>query len=81
MRDDRELGYIALIICIVWYREISPESALRIACGKSNAKPGRQLTDTDLAEIKRVITSPNHKNMDNIERKYRVNRYDLEAML
>ena len=30
-KDPRNIGYIALFIAITWYREIHPETAIRIA--------------------------------------------------
>lgn len=45
--------------------------------GKSKAKPGIPCTPEKLDKIKKIMQSPNFKNFDNIERKMRINRYDI----
>lgn len=76
-KDPRDIGYVALYIAIVWYTQITPEQAFRLALGKSSAKPGVPCTPEKLAIIKQIMQSPNFKNFANIEKKMRINRYDI----
>lgn len=79
--DPRDMGFVALYIAINWYCEISSETAYLIAYGKSNRLPGRRLTSTDIAEIKKITDSPNFHNINALVKKYRVNKYEiLEAL-
>lgn len=79
--DPRDTGYIALYIAIKWYCEISSETALLIAKGKSNRKPGRKLTPEILQQIRTIIDSPNFHNINALVKKYKVNKYEiLEAL-
>ena len=76
-KDPRDINYAALYLAIVWYKQITPEEAFRIVLGKSKAKPGSPLTPEKLERIKKIMQSPNFKNFDNIERRMRINRYDI----
>lgn len=76
-KDPRDTGYIALLIAIAWYKLIPSEAALRIAQGKSSAKPGRKPTPEIMEQVKRIVNSVNFKNFNSIEKKYKVNRYDI----
>jgi len=77
IKDPRDINYAALYLAIVWYKQITPEEAFRIVLGKSKAKPGSPLTPEKLERIKKIMQSPNFKNFDNIERRMRINRYDI----
>lgn len=76
-KDPRDTGYAALYLAIKWYRLIEPEAALRIAKGASSAKPGRKLTPQIREQINKIIDSTNFKNFNSIEKKYKINRYDI----
>jgi hypothetical protein len=79
--DPRDVNYIALLVAIKWYEEISSEIAIRIAKGSSHRKPGRHLTPEILKEIKRLMASPNFTSVDTVVRKCRINKYEiLEAI-
>jgi hypothetical protein len=80
-RDPRDIGFIALFRAITWYCDITPEAALRIVAGQSHAKPGIKLTPEALAEIKKIIQSPNHKNINAVVRRFRVNKYEIYKAL
>ena len=75
--DPRDTGYIALYIAIKWYQDISSEAAIRIAEGKSHAKPGVTLTPEIFEQVKKVIQNPNFNNIDSVARRFRVNKYDI----
>ena len=76
-KDPRDIGYVALYIAIAWYTQITPEQSISLALGKSSAKPGVPCTPEKLQIIKRIMRSPNFKNFANIEKKMRINRYDI----
>lgn len=76
-KDPRDMGYVALYIAIKWYTEITSDSAIRIAQGKSHMVPAKKLTPEILAEIKKIMDSPNFYNIDSIVKKFRVNKYEL----
>jgi len=61
----------------VWYKQITPAEAFRLVLGTSKAKPANPLTPERLEKIKKMMQSPNFKGFDNIERKMRINRYDI----
>jgi hypothetical protein len=75
--DPRDTGYIALYIAIKWYQDISSDAAIRIAEGKSNAKPGVKLTPEIFEQIKKVMQSPNFTNINGVVRRFRVNKYEI----
>jgi len=80
-RDPRDVNYIALLVAIKWYEEISSEIAIRIAKGSSHRKPGRHITPEILTEVKRLMASPNFMGVDAAVRKCRINKYEiLEAI-
>ena len=79
--DPRDTGYIALLVAITWYCEISSEAAILIAQGRSHRLPGQKLTPKILAEIRKITNSPNFYNINALVKKYRVNKYEiLEAL-
>jgi hypothetical protein len=76
-RDPRNIGYASLCKAIIWYKEITPEAAIRIIQGKSSAKPGNKLTPEIRAQILKLIENPNFKSLNVIEKKFKINRYDI----
>jgi hypothetical protein len=78
-KDPRDIGYLALYCAIKWYKYIDPEAALRIAKGRSAAKPGRKLTPELRELILKTLENPNFKSFDAIEKKYKINRYSIIA--
>jgi len=79
--DPRDVNHIALYTAVKWYEEISSEVAIRIARGSSHRKPGRHLTPEMLAEIKRLMESPNFTTIKTVVRKYRINKYEIYEAL
>lgn len=75
--DPRHTAYIALFTAITWYRCIEPEAAWRIATGKSSAKPGVKVTPEIREQILAQMENPNFKSFDAIEKKFKINRYDI----
>jgi predicted DNA binding CopG/RHH family protein len=75
--DPRNIAYAALCIAITWYKFIPSDAALRIARGKSSAKPGVKPTPEVKEQIKKVMENPGFKSFDAVERKYKVNRYEI----
>lgn len=78
-KDPRNIGYIALFVAITWYKAIPSDAALRIAQGKSSAKPGVKLTPEMRERIYKIIYGSTFKNFNTIEKKFKVNRYDIVA--
>jgi hypothetical protein len=80
-RDPRDIRCAALATAIKWYIDITPEAAMRIVEGQSHAKPGRTLTPEILAEIKKIIRNPNHRNINAVVKKFRINKYEIYEAL
>jgi hypothetical protein len=80
-KDPRDIAFIALHIAIKWYQEISADTALRIAKGESHAVPEKKLTPEILEKIKKVIFNSNFSNIDNVVKRFRVNKYDIYKAL
>ena len=80
--DPRDIGFIALYIAIKkWHKPISPETALRIARGASHAKPPEKMSQVKYREIKKILVSPNFKNLDSVQNRFKVNKYEILKML
>lgn len=79
--DPRDIAYVALFLALVWYKDLTPEQALRLVNGNSNLKPANKLTPEIVDKIYKIMKSPNFKNYGNIESKFRVNRYDVYEAL
>jgi hypothetical protein len=75
--DPRKTAYIALLIAITWYEQLTPEAALDLVQGQSRRKPGQKLTIGIFAQMKKVIDSPNFYNVNTLVKKYRVNKYEI----
>lgn len=75
--DPRDTAYIALFMAIIFYTEISPEQARRIAEGKSNMKPGKRLSSETMEAVNKIIRHPSFCSYKNIEKRFQVNRYDI----
>jgi hypothetical protein len=75
--DPRNTAYIALLIAIKWYKYIEPEAAWRIALGKSSAKKGNKLTPETQEQIYKMVFGPTFRSFNVIEKKYKINRYDI----
>ncbi len=76
--DPRNTGYTALFLAITWYREIDAEQAWRLATLKSPMKPAAKLTSEIIKEIAVSIRRPSFKkDFSTIERRFRINRYDI----
>jgi len=71
------MGYIALLVAIKWYEEVSSDIAIKIAQGRSGRKPGQRLTPQILDEIMKTMENPNFYNINTIVKKYRINKYDI----
>jgi hypothetical protein len=80
-KDPRDIGYAALCVACIWYKELSADTAIRIAQGSSIAKPGRKLTPELWEEIKKVIESPNFASINSIVKRFRVNKYEVYEMV
>jgi hypothetical protein len=81
-KDPLTDNYLALIVSIVWYRQIVPEQAFRIIDGKSNMKPEcRNVTPEMVASMARITGSKNFKSWDKLERSFRVNRYQINELV
>lgn len=76
-KDPRDIAYVALYIAQQWYKQLEPEAAIRLAKGRSMAKPGRKLTPEVMEQINKIIESQNFRNFNSIEKKFRINRYDV----
>jgi len=71
-------GFYALLLSIVWYRELSPDEALRAMRGETRLKPGRRSVTPELAvQLDKILRSKNFRNFDRIERLFRVDRYRI----
>lgn len=80
--DPRDIGYIALYIAIkVWHQPISADTALRIAKGTSPAKKPELLTNEKYKQIKSIIEGPSFRSFNSLERRFRINRYNILARL
>ena len=78
-KDPRQIAYIALFVAITWYKSIDPEQALRIARGRSSAKPGCKVTPELRQQIMRLTENPNFRTFNGIEKKFKINRFDIIA--
>jgi len=76
-KDPRQIAYIALLVAITWYKLIDSEQALRIARGRSSAKPGRKLTPELREQIMKLTENPNFRTFNGIEKKFKINRFDI----
>jgi hypothetical protein len=76
-RDPRNIGYIALFVALTWYKQIPSEAAWRIAQGKSSAKKGNKLTPETKEQIYKMVFGPTFRSFNVIEKKYKINRYDI----
>ena len=79
--DPRDKGYVALYIAIVWHKPITSETALRIAEGKSNAKPGNKITHEMVSEALKLIQNPSTTNINSLITKHNIDKYDLIAQI
>lgn len=79
--DPRDMGYVALYIAVKWYQDITPETAIRIANGKSIAMKEIKPTAETYQEIKKVILNPNFKDITHVCRRFRINKYKIYKML
>jgi hypothetical protein len=71
-------SYYALMLAIVWYRELSPDEALRAIRGETRLKPeARDITPEMVASWDRILRSPNFRSFNRIERLYKVDRYRI----
>lgn len=75
--DPRDTGYIALFTAITFYTEITPEQARRIAEGKSSMLPRNKLTPKTVEAVNKVIRHPSFSSYKNLEKRFRVSRYDI----
>ena len=76
-KDPRKIAYIALLVAITWYKLIDSEQALRIARGRSSAKPGKKLTPELREQIMKLTENPNFRTFNGIEKKFKINRFDI----
>jgi hypothetical protein len=76
-RDPRQIAYVALFIAIRWHRQLEPEQAWRIATGKSSAKVGVKVTPELKQRILKLTENPNFRTFNTIEKKFKINRYDI----
>jgi len=77
MPKERDYGFIALYIAIEWYKQIPLGRARKIAEGRLRSKPGNEITPEMAKRIKKIIHSPNFKNLNGVVRRFRVNKYDV----
>jgi hypothetical protein len=70
-------GYIALYLAIIWAKEITSETALRLADGVSNAKYSNPITPEIMEEARRLLKNSNSTNLNSLVKKYNINKYEV----
>lgn len=76
-KDPRDLCFAALYVAIKNYMQITPEQASRVVNQKGKILIyGRKLTPELIEKINRIMESPNFKDFSNIEKIYKINKYD-----
>ena len=76
-RDPRDLCFAALYLSIKNYTVLSPEQATKIVLGKVKPIFSKKMTPEILARIEQIMDNPNFKNFTNIEKTFKINRYDV----
>ena len=82
MRDPLTDNYLALYLCVIWYKNLKPEQAFSIVEGKSKIKsPCRNITPVMIVRMARITGSKNFRSWDKLEQTFKVDRYTIRKLV